>query len=200
MTFDDALKVASDIGMPQRIPDAKSIWEACKLTSHIPFPIAELGVYKGGSARLICEIKGDRELHLFDTFVGMPKTIEGIDFSGNSGHKEGGHSDTSIERVLNALSGQLGLHFHKGFFPETAAGLEHLTFSLVHLDADIYTSTLSGLKFFYPRLAVGGAIIAHDYLGPGTDGVKRAFDEYFATKDQSVFMLRELHALVIKAK
>ena len=34
--------------------------------------MAEVGVYQGVSAKLICEAKGDKELHLFDTFEGLP--------------------------------------------------------------------------------------------------------------------------------
>jgi len=33
---------------------------------------AELGVSTGGSAKLICEVKKDKTLHLFDTFEGLP--------------------------------------------------------------------------------------------------------------------------------
>ena len=34
--------------------------------------MAEVGVYQGVSAKLICEAKGDKELHVFDTFEGLP--------------------------------------------------------------------------------------------------------------------------------
>ncbi len=32
--------------------------------------IAEVGVFRGGTARVICEAMGERKLHLFDTFEG----------------------------------------------------------------------------------------------------------------------------------
>ena len=35
--------------------------------------MAELGVYQGSSARIICEAKGQSPLHLFDTFSGLPE-------------------------------------------------------------------------------------------------------------------------------
>ena len=38
--------------------------------------IAEVGVFEGGSARMICESKGDVPLHLFDTFAGLPAASE----------------------------------------------------------------------------------------------------------------------------
>ncbi len=35
--------------------------------------LAEVGVYEGSTARILCELKGDRSLHLFDTFAGLPE-------------------------------------------------------------------------------------------------------------------------------
>ena len=71
-------------------------------------------------------------------------------------------------------------------------------FSFVHLDVDIYTSTLEALKFFYPRINRGGAILSHDY--PGAVGVKKAFDEFFEDKPEIVIELPTGtgQALVIK--
>src|ERR1035437_2891958 len=41
--------------------------------------IAEVGVFRGGSAKLICEVKGSARLHLFDTFEGMPEPDARVD-------------------------------------------------------------------------------------------------------------------------
>ena len=45
---------------------------AAKITGKVTGDIAEVGVYKGGSAKIICSAKGDRHLHLFDTFAAFP--------------------------------------------------------------------------------------------------------------------------------
>ncbi len=45
-------------------------------TEKIKGELAEVGVYKGGSAKLICEAKGNSILHLFDTFEGLPNVGE----------------------------------------------------------------------------------------------------------------------------
>src|SRR5471030_1513196 len=53
--------------------------EACQLvaaveaTRRIPGDIAEVGVAHGRSAKLIAQYAPDRELHLFDTFNGLPR-------------------------------------------------------------------------------------------------------------------------------
>jgi len=38
--------------------------------------IAEVGTALGGSARLIAEYAGDRQIHVFDTFEGLPEPRE----------------------------------------------------------------------------------------------------------------------------
>ena len=63
--------------------------------------------------------------------------------------------------------------------PVQGMGLEPL-----HLDVDIYDSTLNSLKFFYPRMSRGGCIISHDY--PSSEGVKKAFDEFFEDKPEII--------------
>ena len=58
--------------------EAYYIFMAVKRTQKVPGDIAEVGVYKGGSAKIICSAKGDKSLHLFDTFEGLPK-VDDID-------------------------------------------------------------------------------------------------------------------------
>jgi hypothetical protein len=43
-----------------------------KSVKKLPGEIAEVGVFRGGSAKLIRETDDDKALHLFDTFDGLP--------------------------------------------------------------------------------------------------------------------------------
>jgi hypothetical protein len=58
--------------------EAYQLFATVKAVAKIQGDIAEVGVFKGGSAKLICEAKGNKRLHLFDTFEGIPK-VETID-------------------------------------------------------------------------------------------------------------------------
>jgi len=161
--------------------------------------VAEVGVYKGGGARLISAFKGSRHLHLCDTFGGMPTT----DRQRDNFHAAGDFSDTSIERVKEYLAGIPEVSFHQGFFPQSVQGtaLESERFSFVHLDVDIYQSTLDGLRFFWPRLLPGGALISHDYSSQSCQGVKTAFDEFCAeTPEAGVIPLWDTQALMVKPR
>lgn len=125
---------------------------------------------------MIAEVKGNKKLHLFDTFEGMPEVDSSIDL-----HKKGDFQDTSIDSVKNYLSNYKDIYFYKGYFPASLAGTNchTLTFSFVNLDVDIYESTKSCLEFFYSRLNTGGIILSHDYRSISCPGVKKAIDEFF---------------------
>jgi hypothetical protein len=150
---------------------------------------AELGVSTGGSAKLLSEVKGDKVLHLFDTFEGLPDTNT-IDT-----HLSRGQYACSLPAVKEYLQSYKNISYHQGLFPGSATATKHLSFSFVHLDVDLYQSTLDGLIFFYPRMSKGGVIISHDYST--VPGVKKAFDEYFKDKSATVIELPTSQCMVV---
>lgn len=153
--------------------------------------LAEVGVYYGRSAKLICEIKGQKILHLFDTFEGLPKPTS----------KD---SSTMLEKMyfadLDSVKAYLrdydNVFFYPGLFPATAEPIEDKSFAFVHLDVDLYQSTLDCLKFFYPRMVRGGLILSHNYSN--LDGVRKAFDEFFTDMPESVIELSTSQCIVVK--
>ena len=112
--------------------------------------------------------KRDRPLYLFDTFAGLPDPGRNeTDFL------KKGQFSASLPKVKNLLRGYDNVRFYPGEFPKSAANIPPTRFSFVHLDADLYSSTLAGLEYFYPRMLPGGIIITHDYST--LPGVARAF-------------------------
>ena len=171
--------------------EACQILSAVEATARIPGDLAELGVASGASARLIAKHAGERTLHLFDTFEGLPAPE-----TGDSAKFAAGDFRNHLEDVRKYLAG-LNCRFYKGLFPATAAPVANLQFSFVHLDVDLYESTRAGLEFFYPRMSRGGIIISHDYLS--ADGVDRAVAEFFADKPEPVIeMVGGYQCLVVK--
>ncbi len=180
----------------QRLEERYSLWALTGAVAGRPGALAEVGVYRGGSAKFICAAKGDAALHLFDTFAGMPS----VDSASDGGFHEGDYFDTSLERVRAYLADFPNVHFHAGLFPISAAALESTaaTFKLVHLDVDLYSSTLAALRWFYPRMEPGGLIVTHDYADVTVPGVQRAFDEFFRDKPETVVPLWFTQAVVAK--
>ena len=159
--------------------EAYHVYSIAKSQSKLDGDMAEVGVYQGGSAKLIAEVKNEKELYLFDTFEGLPKVSEKDTHFGTSYWKTGEFSNTSLENVENYLSNYKNIYCYKGKFPETSEAIKTKKFSFVHLDVDLFQSTIDCLEFFYPRMINGGIILTHDYH---TDGVKQAFNEFCKDK------------------
>lgn len=144
----------------------------------LPGAAAELGVYRGDFARVINRLMPGRILYLFDTFEGFDPRDIGVEQEGGySRARTGDFSDTDPTSILSRMTAPEQVVIRKGYFPETARGLEE-TFAFVSLDADLYEPTLNGLNWFYPRTLPGGVILIHDYHNPRFSGVRAAVDAY----------------------
>lgn len=124
---------------------------------------AELGVYKGKTARVIRLCAPKRKFHLFDTFDGFPADDLKDETGKASGYTSRHFADTSEEKVQGLLGFSKNIVFHKGYFPETTAGLENTKYAFVSMDVDLAKPTKAGLEYFYPRLGKGGCLLIHDY-------------------------------------
>ena len=172
----------------------------------IPGAIVECGVWRGGSmmaAALTLLRLGviDRDLYLFDTFMGMtPPSDEDVRGSGERAADllaaEGPESDiwaiASLEDVRDAVLG-VGypverIHFVKGPVEETLPARAPDEIALLRLDTDWYASTKHELVHLYPRLARGGVLILDDY--GYWQGARRAVDEYLSERNVPLLLNR----------
>ncbi len=168
-----------------------AIYATARAYAHLPGEMAEVGAYQGVSAKLICEAKGDKEFHVFDTFEGLPPP-SGSDVP----RYKPSQYYCSLESVQQYLKDYPNVHFYKGLFPETAKGLEDKKFCFVHIDVDLYESTKACLDWFYPRLLPGAILISHDYSLLA--GVRAAFTEFFADKPERPIELPTTQCMIVK--
>ena len=137
---------------------------------------AEVGVYRGDFARHINMCFPDRKLYLFDTFEGF--STRDLKYESEEMQTSAGrYGNTSVDYVISKMPHPDNCVIKKGFFPDTASGLED-SFCFVNLDTDLYAPTLSGLEFFHSRLEKGGVILVHDYFCSTFAGVTRAVNEW----------------------
>ena len=190
--FDLIKKIKTETEMAMKDNEAYQIFMAVKRTKKIEGDIVEVGAYKGGSAKLICEAKENKILHLFDTFEGLPDVTK-ID---NPRQFYKGKYLGTLNEVKETLSKYPEVNFYKGIFPSTSKPIENKMFSFVHLDVDLYKSTLDSIKFFYPRMNKGGVIISHDYFGSPV--VKKAFDDFFKDKPEPIIEMSGTQCLIVK--
>jgi len=135
--------------------------------------IADCGVHQGSSAYVLNNLFPDRQLYLFDTFEGFDERDLEIDAKAgySSGKQE--FTDTCVSRVLKLMPYPEKVTVRKGWFPETASGLEG-PFALVSIDFDLFKPIYDGLNYFYPRMSVGGHLFVHDYNHRKFKGAREA--------------------------
>jgi len=150
------------------------IYQYAKNANSLDGHYAELGVYAGGTAKLIASVKEkNKDLFLFDTFKGLPKHNPEVD-----DYPEGKFSETNLEQVEKLFEMDKTIKILPGFFPETADSLKKTRFAFVYLDADLYKSTYDALSFFYSKMVPGGVIMFDDYDWVYCKGVKEAIDQF----------------------
>ena len=120
--------------------------------------IVEVGVWRGGAAWFLAglAIEWGAEIHLFDTFTGMPFSEPG------DSHAVGDFGDTSLDQVLRHLP---CAHFHVGVFPDTLPDTL-VNLSVVHVDCDQYRSVRDCIGHLGPRMVSGGMMFFDDYMLP----------------------------------
>lgn len=155
-----------------------TLWQALGQALNLGGDIAEIGVFRGGSAKFIASTmklkdKSDVTLHLFDTFEGMPEQQVKVD-----NRQKGGFEGTSIDLVKSYLSEFANIRFYKGLVQDNAHSVRDMKFSMVHIDVDIYEPCKFCLKFFGDRLNAGGIIVLDDYGFTTCPGVKKAAEEF----------------------
>jgi O-methyltransferase len=173
------------------------LYQFAKQASALPGNVAEVGVYKGGSARILSQTIASRAqkkvVHLFDTFAGMPATDASVDF-----HSAGDFADTSLQAVQSDLRDCHNVRFYQGFFPDTGGAVKNRKFCLAHVDVDIYSSVRDCCLFFYPRMVSRGIILFDDYGFNSCPGARKAVDEFFGSKREKPFYLPTGQCFVVK--
>jgi O-methyltransferase len=172
--------------------EAYQLLAAVQAARKIEGEFAEIGVFQGASSKLICEFKGERALHLFDTFEGLPEP-------GNFDSPErvtAGQYAHRMEDVRTYLGKYSNVHLYRGLFPDSAGPVADKRFAFVNIDVDLYEGTYATLEFIYPRMNRGALLMSHDYAS--LIGVRRAFDEFFRNRVETVMQLTGSQCLVVK--
>jgi hypothetical protein len=140
----------------------------------VPGNIVEFGVADGTSTRII---RNELLIHQGGKISGPSKRIYACDsFEGLSEKFENAEVGTFAGPVPRIA----GVEIVKGFFDnsltaELAARVGQVAFA--SLDADLYSSTLTALRWLTPLLHTGSLLLFDEYLGEN-ESEKRAHDEW----------------------
>jgi O-methyltransferase len=154
------------------------------LTENVPGEIWECGVFKGGSASVICNSnKIKKVVRLFDTFG------PGIPTSGEFDTHEIGDFEITYEEycgIVDYFNKFPNVYIHRGIIPETFKYLDKCQISLCHVDLDQYDGYKATLEFVFPRMPIGGIFVFDDYKCNSTPGATKAVDDFCAQYNQTV--------------
>jgi O-methyltransferase len=174
------------------------------LKQDIPGCFVECGVWRGGSTMLMVLAMMrfgtvNREIFMFDTFMGMPPPTEkDVDLDGRTAASlmQGEYGATTAELVQAAVPytavrkaiESTGVDMRlvrmvKGDVKITLARTQTLAISLLRLDTDFFDSTLAELEQLYPRVSQGGVLIIDDY--GHWQGSREAVETYFRKNNHS---------------
>jgi O-methyltransferase len=177
-------------------------WTQKLVQENVPGSFVECGVWKGGSsgvmALALADLSAKRELHLFDSFEGLPEPTakDGALAAEYSGGRSSGELRTveqckaGLDEVEGLLFKKLNVdpksvQFHVGWFqntvPKDASTIGPI--ALLRLDGDWYESTRICLENLYPLLSPGGIVILDDYYA--WEGCTKATDEFRAAHNIS---------------
>jgi O-methyltransferase len=182
--------------------------EALRYIDHVGVPgeIVECGVWRGGSMQAValtlleCH-DTERELHLFDTFEGMPPPSD-VDVRLKDGRTAEELMRTSdkdatiwaiagLDDVKQAMAETdypaERIFYHEGRVEETIPDEAPDQIALLRLDTDWYESTRHELNHLYDRLGPGGILIIDDYRY--WEGSYRATDEWVDETGEPLFLV-----------
>jgi hypothetical protein len=178
-----------------------TLWQAVESLPSTAQAVAEVGVYRGGSAWFVADalrrMGKEMPFYVCDTFQGHVAVDESLDGLHRPGTQ---FTHVKAEKVAKYLRPFPFVRLEVGDIRETASGFTaERAFGLVHLDVDVYPITRFCLDFFGARMVPGGVIVMDDYGTTTCEGVKKAADEFReANSEFRVFHLLTGQAIVIK--
>jgi O-methyltransferase len=179
MKFEDLCKAITNYTLLDR-ERILSLWRLVNDVNHreIKGDIVECGSYRGGSSAVLRMGMGPRrKLWIYDSFQGMPETIE---LDGEEAKRYVGNCVASIEDVLDILKGtgasEEEFVIVEGLFQDTFQRSLPEQVALLHCDADWYKSVTLVLETFYPLMPQGSCLILDDF--GFWEGCRRAFYDF----------------------
>jgi O-methyltransferase len=144
--------------------------------------VVEFGCYIGTTSlfirRMLDARDEKRELHVYDSFEGLPKkAIQDASAAGEQ-FKAGELSVSKKQLIREFQKANLKLPIiHKGWFNQLTGNDVPKQIAFAFLDGDFYESIRDSLKLVLPRAAPGATIIIDDYAREALPGAAKAVHE-----------------------
>jgi O-methyltransferase len=211
--YDDEAKEIIRAVRPWTMTGADKIYALIQAVRYVarhevPGDVVECGVWRGGSMQAVARTllaAGDtsRDLHLFDTYEGMPppsdrdvrrsddRTADEL-LAAESPEESKVWAVATLDDVKDGFSRVPypadRVHFVKGKVEDTIPTHAPERISILRLDTDWYESTRHELEHLYPRLSPGGVLLLDDY--GYWEGAREAVDEFLEQSGERLLLMR----------
>ncbi len=170
-----------------------------KLTKDVEGCIVEYGCLHGGSSSILLEASnfyGSKEIHIYDTFAGIPESKYGLDYFWKNSF-----SNNSYSEVKNAFSDCSNMHIHRGNILETYKNIK-APISFGYIASDTLESGEVLLEHIWKYLSIGGILAICDYGSyPNCIPLTMITDEFIKrNKNAFVFKHERLGISIMKTK
>ena len=139
----------------------------------------EFGVFTGGTIRFIASRIGNRPVHGFDSFQGLPEAWSGFTLARRAFDRKG-----RLPRV------PANVYLHRGWFDQSLPEWlerKHGPVAFIHVDCDLYSSTRTIFTLLADRIVPGTIILFDEYFNyPNWEQHEyKAFQEFVTAKSVS---------------
>lgn len=172
--------------------------------------VLEFGVLAGWSSRIFCEsirhLMNPADIHLFDSFDGLPDYTSEIDvksyeiagrniwsdkmrFSDHFQKDLGSTIDVHVRDRLGEIISPNRIHVYRGFYSDSLKKPLNVKAAIVHIDCDLYQSTVEVLWALHEfKVFQDGCVLMFDdwncNKASPNYGERRAFQEFLEQQDQ----------------
>jgi len=172
--------------------------------------VLEFGVLAGWSSRIFCEsirsLMNPADIHLFDSFDGLPDYTSDIDvksyeiagrniwsdkmrFSDNFQKDLGSTIDVHVRDRLGEIISPDRIHVYRGFYSDSLKKPLNVKAAIVHIDCDLYQSTVEVLWALHEyKVFQDGCVLMFDdwncNKASPNYGERRAFQEFLEQQNQ----------------
>jgi hypothetical protein len=164
-----------------------AIYELLKTTLSVPGHVAEFGSWKGSNVMFMAKVLNmidpfsNKLVYSFDSFEGLTQFHEkDNDAVSLKGAYKGNLDEFEDLIKLNKLDDNINIQ--KGYIENTLPSLleedPSLSFSMVYIDTDLYSSSKIILDLLHPRLMKGGIFVFDEWNYPKWPGETLAAREF----------------------
>lgn len=162
--------------------------------------VVELGCNVGTTTlylrRFLEEINSKKEIHVFDSFEGLPeKSIDDMDTTYSKGSCKIPKDHFEYYFNLNKLKLPI---INVGWFAEIPDDKYPEKICFAFFDGDFYSSIIDSFNKVYSKMVPGGIVLIHDYEYSPLPGVKKACEDFLADKPEDIIYEGNCVAKLIK--